>query len=176
MTERKDFKRVVRARARRTGESYSSALRNVRNARPDRSATAGSTGSHKEGSLMAITRAIPDVRSTSIDKTIRFYTQLLGFDKRSEQGNLVAFVSPTHDGVEVTLNRDEFVLPPGFTVEVETAEAVSELHRRASPAHVRVIEDLTSDGAQFSVLDPAGRRVTIAALVISARDATRPQT
>jgi len=37
MTDRKDFKRVVRARARRTGESYSSALRNVRSARSARS-------------------------------------------------------------------------------------------------------------------------------------------
>lgn len=75
----------------------------------------------------------------------------------------MAFVSPTHYGVEVTLNRDGFVLPPGFTVELENPEVVSELHRRASPAHVRVIEDLAVDGAQFSVLDPAGRRVTIAA-------------
>jgi hypothetical protein len=33
MTERKDFKRIVRARARRTGKSYSSALRNVRSSR-----------------------------------------------------------------------------------------------------------------------------------------------
>jgi hypothetical protein len=74
MTQRKDFKRIVRARARRTGESYSSALRNLRNARHNRSAAAGSTGSNEEGSLMAITRAIPDVRSTNIDKTIRFYT------------------------------------------------------------------------------------------------------
>jgi len=112
---------------------------------------------------MAITRAVPDIRSTNIEKTTRFYTQLLGFDRRCKQGDLVAFVSPTHEGVEVTLNRDGFALPPGFTVEVESTEAVSELHRRSSPAHVRVIEDLSADGTQFSVLDPAGRRVTIAA-------------
>jgi orotidine-5'-phosphate decarboxylase len=35
MTDRKDFKNVVRNRAKRTGEPYSTALRNVRKARPD---------------------------------------------------------------------------------------------------------------------------------------------
>lgn len=131
MTDRKDFKRVVRARARRTGESYSSALRNVRNARTDRSAATASKGRDPREPLVNITRAIPDVRSTSIDKTVRFYTELIGFDTCSENGRVISFVSASHDGVEVTLNRDEFALPPGFTVEVETEGDVGELFDRA---------------------------------------------
>ena len=161
MTDRKDFKRVVRARSRRTGESYSSALRNVRNARPDRSAATASNGTDQREPLVNITRTIPDVRSTNIDKTVRFYTELLGFDPRTEDGRVVSFVSASHDGVEVTLNRDGFALPPGFTVEVETEGQVAELFDRAPSAGVRVIEPLGD--AQFSVLDPAGRRVTITA-------------
>jgi len=74
LTDRKDFNRVVRARSRRTGESYSSALRNVRNARPGRSAATASEGSDQKEPLMSITRAIPEVRPTNIDKTVRFYT------------------------------------------------------------------------------------------------------
>ncbi len=161
MTERKDFKRVVRARARRTGESYSSALRNVLNARQDRVAAAGPTGSHEEGPQMAIARTVPDVRSTDLEKTTRFYTELLGFDTRVEDGTVAAFVSPTHEGVEVTLNRDGFALPPGFTVEVESADAVAVLYERGRGADVRMIEELNGDGTQFSALDPSGRRVTV---------------
>lgn len=178
MTDRKDFKRVVRARSRRTGESYSSALRNVRNAHPDRSAAAASEGRDQKEPLMSITRAIPEVRSTNIDKTVRFYTELLGFDTRTEDGCVVSFVSASHDGVEVRLNRDGFALPPGFTVEVETGAHVTELFDRAAAADVRVIQPLGD--AHFSVLDPSGRRVTIAAAGSrpseAVRDTARPIT
>jgi uncharacterized protein (TIGR03086 family) len=156
MTERKDFKRIVRARARRTGESYSSALRNVRKARH-------AAGPHEEVPPMAITRTIPDIRSTKIENTIRFYTELLGFDTRVADGRVVAFVSPTHPTAEVTLNRDGFSLPPGFTVEVESVDAVHALYERRRTGNVRTIEELEPGASQFSVLDPSGRRVTVAA-------------
>lgn len=177
MTSRKDFKRVVRARAGRTGESYSSALRNVRNAHHDRSA-ATDRGNPEREPLMSITRTIPDVRSTNVEKTVRFYVDLLGFDTRTEDGRVVSFVSASDEGVEVTLNRD-VALPPGFTVEVKTRDEVADLFDRSSSAGVRVVESLRD--RQFSVLDPAGRRVTVAAAPDqerprAARDTQRPIT
>lgn len=161
MTSHKDFKRLVRARSRRTGESYSSALRQLRNARPDGSAATASASTTHERPLMDIVRAIPDVRSTSIDKTVEFYCELLGFDTRTDDGQVVSFVSPSDPRVEVTLNRDGFALPPGFTVEVAAEDDVARLFEAAPSAEVRVIEPLRD--AQFSVLDPSGLRVTIAA-------------
>lgn len=156
MTKRKDFKRVVRARARRTGESYSSALRNIRTARQ-------TAGSHEEVRPIAVTRTIPDIRSTKIGNTTRFYTELLGFDARVADGRVVGFVSPTETTAEVTLNRDGFTLPPGFTVEVDSVAVVAALYERRHAARVRTIEELEPDGSQFSVLDPSGRRVTVTA-------------
>jgi catechol 2,3-dioxygenase-like lactoylglutathione lyase family enzyme len=156
MTDRKDFKRIVRARARRTGESYSSALRNVRNAR-------FATGTHEEGRPIAITRTIPDVRSTKTEATTRFYTELLGFQDVVAGGRVVAFVSPSDAAAEVTLNRDGFTMPPGFTVEVESVDEVRVLDESRRANQVRTIEELKADGSQFSVLDPSGRRVTIVA-------------
>jgi catechol 2,3-dioxygenase-like lactoylglutathione lyase family enzyme len=70
-------------------------------------------------------------------------------------------VSASDDHVEVRLNHDGFALPPGFTVEVGTRDHVSDLCARAETADVRVIQPL--EEASFSVLDPAGRRVTIVA-------------
>jgi catechol 2,3-dioxygenase-like lactoylglutathione lyase family enzyme len=179
LTDRNDFKRIVRARSRRTGETYSSALRNVRNARPDRSAATASQGKDQKVSLMNITRAIPEIRSTNIDKTVRFYTELLGFDTRTDNGRVLSFTSATHEGVEVIVNSDGFALPPGFTIEVATKDQVAELFDRAESQDVRVIEPLRD--AQFSVLDPAGRRVTINAAEErrgspAARDMSRPIT
>jgi catechol 2,3-dioxygenase-like lactoylglutathione lyase family enzyme len=113
---------------------------------------------------MRITRTIPDVRSTNVDKTVRFYTDLLGFDARTERGAVTAFVSASDPRVEVTLNADES-LPPGFTVEVATPDDVAELAARAPACSVRVIEPLDDRGTKFSVLDPSGRRVTITGAV-----------
>lgn len=178
MTDCKDFKRIVRERSPRTGETYSSALRNVRNARPDRCGHA-SKGRDQKESLMDITRAIPEIRSANIYKTIRFYSDLLGFDTRTDNGRVLSFVSATHEGVEVIVNQDGFTLPPGFTIEVATGDQVAELFDRAEVHDVRVIEPLRD--AQFSVLDPAGRRVSINAAnerrrLPAARDTSRPIT
>ena len=93
MTEDKDFKRVVRARAERTGESYSSALRNVRNVLPG--AAAADPAARGQGPVAMVTRTIPDVRSANIDKTIRFYTEFLGFDLRRDNGKVTGFISST---------------------------------------------------------------------------------
>jgi catechol 2,3-dioxygenase-like lactoylglutathione lyase family enzyme len=120
-----------------------------------------SEGSDPEALRMTITRTIPEVRTTNPDKTIRFYTELLGFDTRIEDGRVVAFASASDDHVEVRLNHDGSALPPGFTVEVGTQEDVSELFDRTAPAGVRVIQSL--EEAAFSVLDPSGRRVTFVA-------------
>jgi catechol 2,3-dioxygenase-like lactoylglutathione lyase family enzyme len=137
-----------------------------------------SEGSIEKEPLMSITRTIPEVRTTNTDKTVRFYTELLGFDTRTEDGHVVSFVSASHEGVEVRLNRDGFALPPGFTVELESEAHVSELFERAAAADVRVIHPL--EEAQFSVLDPSGRRVTIIAAgrrpSRGVRDSTRPIT
>lgn len=111
---------------------------------------------------MTITRTIPDVPSTNIDKTIRFYTELLGFDRRTHDGNVISFVSASDPGVEVTLN-DAAGLPPGFAVEVQTEAAVAALFDATSQTDLRVIAPLRE--AQFSVLDPGGRRVTVKAAV-----------
>ena len=126
-------------------------------------------------STLAITRAVPDVRSTNIEKTVRFYTELIGFEKRLDGDRVVGFRSPTHDNADVTLNRDGFQLPPGFSVEIAPAAGVATLYERARERGIRIIEDLTAGGSQFSVLDPGGRRVTITGCVTPATNgATGP--
>jgi hypothetical protein len=77
------------------------------------------------------------------------------------------------------VNSDGFALPPGFTIEVATNDQVADLFDRAELQDVRVIEPLR-DG-RFSVLDPAGRRVTINTAKErrrspAARDMSRPIT
>src|SRR5688500_18589915 len=160
MTKRKDFKRVVRARSQRTGETYSSALRNVRNARRVEAST--SSAAYARGDLpVAVTRTIPDVRSSNVDKTVRFYTEFLGFGLRLDGDTVTGFVSRTDPDVEVTLNFGAFALPGGFIVEVASGDEVRSTFERAREARLRIVDDVAPDGTQFSLLDPNGCCITV---------------
>jgi catechol 2,3-dioxygenase-like lactoylglutathione lyase family enzyme len=174
MTERKDFKRVVRARTRRTGESYSSALRNLRNARRAGSAAASSASHVRGESPAAVTRTIPDVRTANVDKTVRFYTEFLGFGLRRESNRVTGFVSKTDPDVEVTLNHGAFALPEGFIVEVASGAEVSDAFERAHDAELRIVDDIAPDGLQFSMLDPNGCCVTVASADLRPRLSVEP--
>ena len=166
MTADKDFKRVARARAQRTGEAYSTALRNLRNSRRGPRAADDPAAPDKERPLVNIVRTIPDIRSTDIDRSRQFYVDLLGFDICMEQGEMLTFCSPSHSWVQVMLNGESDPLPPGFSVDVDTPDAVVSLYERAEEHRLRVIEpmdDKPSGIRRFSVLDTSGTRVTVLA-------------
>jgi catechol 2,3-dioxygenase-like lactoylglutathione lyase family enzyme len=160
MTTNKDFKRIVRARAKRTGESYAEALRHLRT-----DTAAGKVGEREEPP-MTITRAVPDIRSDDIEASRSFYSGLLGFDVSMESGKFLLFTSPSDPNVQVSLNGDFDSLPAGFIVDVDTAERVSEIHSAAVASGLRIIEDVDDKPwgiRRFSMLDPSGSRVTVLA-------------
>jgi catechol 2,3-dioxygenase-like lactoylglutathione lyase family enzyme len=111
---------------------------------------------------VAVTRTIPDVRSTYVDKTISFYSEFLGFGLRREGDDVTGFVSMSDPAVEVTLNHGAFALPEGFIVEVASGDEVGTVFERARDVGLRIVRDLTSDGAQFAMLDPNGSCITVA--------------
>jgi uncharacterized glyoxalase superfamily protein PhnB len=162
MTARKDFKRLVRERAQRTGESYSSALRHLRN----RTGDGHVSSDEQEEPTVTITRAIPDIRSSDLDGTRDFYAGLLGFDVCMEERGMLMFCSPSNPKVQVSVNGDGVPLPPGFAVDVGTAERVTHLHDDAVERALTIVEPLDDKPwgiRRFSVLDPNGTRVTVLA-------------
>ena len=110
---------------------------------------------------MAVTRTIPDVRSSNVAKTERFYCDFLGFGVRREGDRVTGFVSMSHPEVEITLNHGAFALPQGFIVEVETVAEVGAVFGRVAAAGLRIVDSLTSEGSRFSMLDPNGSCVTV---------------
>lgn len=160
MTADKGFKRIVRARAQRTGESYAEALRHLR-----AEGTAGGAGVPEEP-IMRITRAVPDIRSDDIEASRSFYSGLLGFDVSMEAGKFLLFTSPSDPNVQVSLNGDFDSLPAGFIVDVGTGDRVTEIHAGAVAIGLRIIEDVDDKPwgiRRFSMLDPSGSRVTVLA-------------
>jgi catechol 2,3-dioxygenase-like lactoylglutathione lyase family enzyme len=160
MTADKDFKRLVRARAARTGESYAHALRHLR-----AHDAAGDPVAGKEPT-MRITRAVPDIRSDDIEASRAFYNGLLGFDVSMEAGKFLLFSSPSDPNVQVSLNGDFDSLPAGFIVDVGSAERVAEIHDAAVAGGLRIVEPVDDKPwgiRRFSLLDPSGSRVTVLA-------------
>jgi catechol 2,3-dioxygenase-like lactoylglutathione lyase family enzyme len=160
MTEDKDFKRIVRARAARTGESYAVARRNLR------APTADRDGAAQEESKVTIIRAVPDIRSDDIEASRAFYAGLLGFNVAMEVDTFLIFSSPSDPHIQVSLNGDFASLPAGFIVDVGTAERVAEIHAAAVQQGLRIVEELDDKPwgiRRFSLLDPSGTRVSILA-------------
>jgi catechol 2,3-dioxygenase-like lactoylglutathione lyase family enzyme len=160
MTTGKDFKRIVRAKARLSGQSYAVVQRRLR--------THGDEPS-TEKTPMNIVRTIPDIRSLNMPASRAFYEETLGFKVAMEHAGMLILASATEPKQQITLNADAadaFPLPPGFAVDVGYPESVTEIHARALAQGCTIIEPLEDKPfgiRRFSLLDPNGTRVTIVA-------------
>jgi catechol 2,3-dioxygenase-like lactoylglutathione lyase family enzyme len=160
MTANKDFKRIVRETARRTGQSYAAVQQRLR--------TDGALPS-TERRPMNIVRTIPDVRSLNMQASRAFYEGVLGFEVAMEHAGMMILASATQPKQQVTLNADAadaVPLPPGFAVDVGFPESVQEIHERAIAHGYTIIEPMEDKPIgirRFSLLDPNGTRVTIVA-------------
>jgi len=160
MTADKDFKRIVRAKARLTGQSYAVVQRRLR--------THGQEPS-TEKTPMNIVRTIPDIRSLNMPASRAFYEEIIGFKVAMEHAGMLILASATQPKQQITLNgdaADAFPLPPGFAVDVGYPESVTDIHARALAQGCTIIEPLEDKPIgirRFSLLDPNGTRVTIVA-------------
>jgi len=160
MTADKDFKKIVRARAKLTGQSYSVVQRRLR---------AHGNVPSMEKKTMNIVRTIPDIRSMNLPASRNFYEEIVGFKLAMEHADLLILASATDPKQQLTINGDSteaLPLPPGFSVDVGFPESVTEVHDRAVAAGCVIVERLEDKPIgirRFSLLDPNGTRVTVIA-------------
>lgn len=160
MTANKDFKRIVRETARRTGQSYASVQQRLRADDPEPST---------ERQPMNIVRTIPDVRSLNMQASRAFYEEVLGFSVAMEHAGMMILASTTQPKQQISVNgdaADALPLPPGFAVDVGFPESVSDIHEKAVAQGFTIIEPMEDKPMgirRFSLLDPSGTRVTIVA-------------
>jgi len=79
---------------------------------------------------------------------------------------MLMFCSPTNPQVQVTVNGEGVPLPPGFIIDVGTAERVVAIHERSVQDGVTIVEPLDDKPwgiRRFSLLDPNGARITVLA-------------
>jgi len=118
---------------------------------------------------MPIERIIPNVQAADSAATAAFYSDFVGLvvDMEMPEDDFVMMSSPAVTSAQITINDNGFRgLPPGFAVDVGSADEVSTLHDRALSTGLRIVEPLEDKPwgiRRFSVLDPSGNRVTIVA-------------
>ncbi len=114
---------------------------------------------------MTIKRIIPEIRSRDVEATKGFYCGLLGLEVGMEDGAFLMLDSPTNLSAQLTVNDNGHPsLPPGFAVDVGSADQVQKVYeiltKRGFPL-VEPLEDKPWGIRRFSVIDPNGARVTI---------------
>jgi catechol 2,3-dioxygenase-like lactoylglutathione lyase family enzyme len=107
---------------------------------------------------MSIKRVVPDIVSTRIDDSRKFYTEFLGFDVAMDMGWVLTFASPSNPTAQITLvRRPEKAAPhPSLSIEVEDVDAV---HAKAVALGLQIVYPLTDEPwgvRRFFVTDPNG--------------------
>ena len=105
---------------------------------------------------MNIRRVVPDVKSTRMVESRKFYVDFLGFALGMDMGFVMTFVSPSNPTAQLTVLRDEGAPLPHVTVEVDDVDG---LHAKAVANGFPIVYPLTDEPwgvRRFFVMDPNG--------------------
>ena len=159
MTAGKDFKQLVRARARATGESYAAARHRLLASATRPASRRGL--SREDTHAVKFDRVVPVLRIFDADKAKEFYVDYLGmtvdWEHRFEPG-LPLYMQVSRGNLVLHLSEHHGDGTPGTVVYVDTigvADLHAELHGREYP-HLNPGLDSDELGTHVIVLDPFG--------------------
>jgi catechol 2,3-dioxygenase-like lactoylglutathione lyase family enzyme len=114
-----------------------------------------------ERRIVAINRAVPNIRSDRAAETRDFFTELLGFEVAMDLGWVVTVASPTNPAVQVTIIGSDDPAAPGISVEVDDVDAV---HARAAEQGLEIAYPLRDEEwgvRRFMLREPSGTIVNV---------------
>jgi catechol 2,3-dioxygenase-like lactoylglutathione lyase family enzyme len=110
---------------------------------------------------MAITRAVPNIRSDRPAETRDFFVDLLGFDVVMDLDWVVTLASRDNRSAQVTVIGNEDPAAPGISVEVTDVDAV---HDRAVERGLDIFYPLRDEDwgvRRFMLREPSGTVVNV---------------
>jgi catechol 2,3-dioxygenase-like lactoylglutathione lyase family enzyme len=110
---------------------------------------------------MAITRAVPNIKSARPAETRDFFVDLLGFDVAMDLDWVVTLASPDNRSAQVTVIGNEDPAAPGISVEVTDVDAV---HDRAVERGLEIFYPLRDEDwgvRRFMLREPGGTVVNV---------------
>ncbi len=160
MTADKDFKRFVRAYARKHRKSYASARQGLL-----ATASAPRRRAPREEPSMKFTRVVPVLRTFDTDKATEFYVDYLGlsvdWEHRFEPG-LPLYRQVSRADLVLHLTEHHGDSTPGAVVYIYMSgvgDLHAELSEKASMGHNKPGLESIDGRTEFGVVDPFGNRL-----------------
>jgi len=110
---------------------------------------------------MAITRAVPNIRSDRPAESRDFFVHLLGFEVVMDLGWVVTVASPTNASAQVSIIGNDDMAAPGISVEVADVDAV---HAAAVEHGAEIVYPLRDEDwgvRRFMLREPSGTTVNV---------------
>jgi catechol 2,3-dioxygenase-like lactoylglutathione lyase family enzyme len=110
---------------------------------------------------VAITRAVPNIRSDRSAETRDFFVNLLGFEVAMDIGWVVTVTSPSNPSLQVNIISNDDMAAPGITVGVEDVDA---MHAKALEQGVEIVYPLRDEEwgvRRFMLREPSGTVVNV---------------
>ncbi|WP_326809059.1 VOC family protein [Streptomyces sp. NBC_01775] len=111
---------------------------------------------------MSIRRAMPDIRTETMEESRDFYG-LLGFEEVMNLGWVMTLASPSNPTAQVTFMSHDKTAPvvPDMSVEVDDVDAAYAAMRGSGAEIVHALQDEEWGVRRFFVRDPNGRVVNV---------------
>ena len=112
---------------------------------------------------MDVRRIVPNLVCADVQRTKRFYTDLVGLDPRMDQGWVVGLASADNPTAQLQLFTGDATASVVPDVSIEVAD-VDALHTAASERGLRIVHPLTDEPwrvRRFFVEDPDGHVVNV---------------
>ena len=110
---------------------------------------------------MAVSRAVPNIKSDRPAATRDFFVNLLGFEVAMDLDWVMTVVSPTNRSAQVNIIGDDDMAAPGISVEVPEVDAV---HARAVEQGLEIAYPLRDEEwgvRRFMLREPSGTLVNV---------------
>lgn len=110
---------------------------------------------------MAVSRAVPNIRSERPSETRDFFVELLGFEVAMEMDWIVTVTSPANPSAQVTIIGNDDMAAPGISVGVPDVDAV---HRKAVEGGFEIVYPLRDEEwgvRRFMLREPSGTIVNV---------------
>ena len=114
---------------------------------------------------MAVTRVVPDLKSTSLSQAKAFYIDVIGLQVVMDHGWIVTLADPQRPGAQLNIMTHDATAPvvPVASIRVDDVDAS---YQAARAAGAEIVHELTEEPwgvRRFFVRDPDGHVINILA-------------
>ena len=114
---------------------------------------------------MAVSRVVPDLKSTSLEEAKTFYTDVFGLHVVMDLGWIVTLADPQRPEVQLSIMTRDATAPvvPVASIQVDDVDAS---YRAARAAGAEIVHELTEEPwgvRRFFVKDPDGHVINVLA-------------